>query len=251
MASLIDLNSLKTFFNILDSKWWADKLAKYVGRSDATGGPESPIILNDENKLVVRLENSAHEHTAGRGLVLKGSNTGGVKGTVTYQAQLKDNNYPPDASGRPDATSIPEELEKGDTFYPVTTDANGNLAVFVPWQNSLKIIKAEADTTSSNGPVYNSTLKPNLMYIFDSDSYDGVGSINIDLDDSTSSALMLHQLQYTNEFAFQFESGETPTTFMVPENIKWVNGVNPTIKSNKIYQVSIINNLGCVLEFNK
>lgn len=44
-----------------------------------------------------------------------------------------------------------------------------------------------------------------------------------------------------NEYMFQFTSGATSTTLNLPESIKWI-GSN-TIEPNKIYQVSIVNNL--------
>ena len=52
----------------------------------------------------------------------------------------------------------------------------------------------------------------------------------------------------TNEYIFQFISGTTATTLTLPDNIKWVS--EPNIQANKIYQVSILNNLGTILEFD-
>jgi hypothetical protein len=53
-----------------------------------------------------------------------------------------------------------------------------------------------------------------------------------------------------NEFLFQFTSGATATTLVLPDSIKWVGGSAPTIKPNAIYQISILNDLGSVLEFS-
>ena len=53
-----------------------------------------------------------------------------------------------------------------------------------------------------------------------------------------------------NEYLFQFTSGATATTLMLPDTIKWVGGSAPTIKPNSIYQISILNGLGSVLEFD-
>ena len=50
-----------------------------------------------------------------------------------------------------------------------------------------------------------------------------------------------------NEYMFQFTSGETATTLVLPADIKWVSA--PNIQANKTYQVSIINNLGVIGEF--
>ena len=51
-----------------------------------------------------------------------------------------------------------------------------------------------------------------------------------------------------NEYMFQFTSGEIATTLVLPADIKWVSA--PNIQANKIYQVSIINNLGVIGEFS-
>ncbi len=48
-----------------------------------------------------------------------------------------------------------------------------------------------------------------------------------------------------NEFLFQFTSGETPTTLILPDTIKWVNDA-PEIEANMTYQCSIINNIGVI-----
>ena len=50
-----------------------------------------------------------------------------------------------------------------------------------------------------------------------------------------------------NEYMFQFTSGATATTLVLPADIKWVSA--PNIQANKTYQVSIINNLGVIGEF--
>ena len=51
-----------------------------------------------------------------------------------------------------------------------------------------------------------------------------------------------------NEYMFQFTSGATATTLVLPADIKWVSA--PSIQANKTYQVSIINNLGVIGEFS-
>lgn len=50
-----------------------------------------------------------------------------------------------------------------------------------------------------------------------------------------------------NEYMFQFTSGETATTLVLPAEIKWLSA--PSIQANKVYQVSIINNLAVIGEF--
>ena len=48
-----------------------------------------------------------------------------------------------------------------------------------------------------------------------------------------------------NEFMFEFVSGSTATTLTLPNTIKWLE--TPTIESNKIYQCSIVDNIGVLL----
>lgn len=50
-----------------------------------------------------------------------------------------------------------------------------------------------------------------------------------------------------NEYMIQFTSGEVATTLALPVDIKW--NTAPTINANKIYQISIINNLAVIGEF--
>ena len=51
-----------------------------------------------------------------------------------------------------------------------------------------------------------------------------------------------------NEYLFQFTSGSTATSLSLPDSIKWTN--EPNIGTNKIYQISILNGLGSILEFS-
>lgn len=53
-----------------------------------------------------------------------------------------------------------------------------------------------------------------------------------------------------NEYLFQFTSGATATTLYLPDTIKWAGGSAPIIQPNMIYQISILNDLGSVLEFD-
>lgn len=48
-----------------------------------------------------------------------------------------------------------------------------------------------------------------------------------------------------NEYMFEFVSGSTATTLILPDTIRWVN--EPSIKSNQIYQASILNNIGIIV----
>lgn len=62
-----------------------------------------------------------------------------------------------------------------------------------------------------------------------------VSSLNITLAAITDTSVL-------NEFMFEFISGATATTLTLPNTVKWLE--TPTIEVNKIYQCSIVNNIG-------
>jgi hypothetical protein len=80
------------------------------------------------------------------------------------------------------------------------------------------------------------TLTPNTFHVWDE-----VASLILDFGSETSGV--------ANEFLFQFTSGSTATTLILPDNIKWANNSAPTIVENKIYQISVLKGLASVLEF--
>lgn len=49
----------------------------------------------------------------------------------------------------------------------------------------------------------------------------------------------------TNEYCFEFVSGDTATTLTVPDTIRWAQ--EPTIDAGKSYQVSILNQIGVIV----
>ena len=49
----------------------------------------------------------------------------------------------------------------------------------------------------------------------------------------------------TNEYCFEFVSGDTATTLTVPDTIRWVQ--EPTIEAGKTYHVSILNQIGVII----
>ncbi len=65
-----------------------------------------------------------------------------------------------------------------------------------------------------------------------------VSSLNITLAAITDTSVL-------NEYMFEFISGSTATTLTLPNAIKWLE--TPSIEANKIYQCSIVNNIGVLL----
>lgn len=81
----------------------------------------------------------------------------------------------------------------------------------------------------------NTILAPNIFYVWGK-----VSNLNIQLAPETSGII--------NEYLFQFTSGETATSLTFPTDIKWTN--EPVILPNKTYQISILNGLGSILQFD-
>ena len=50
---------------------------------------------------------------------------------------------------------------------------------------------------------------------------------------------------HLNEYMFEFTSGATATALTVPDTVKWASELK--IEANKIYQVSIVNNIGIIV----
>ena len=76
-------------------------------------------------------------------------------------------------------------------------------------------------------------IEPNKFYKFGE-----VSSLNITLAAITDTSVL-------NEFMFEFISGATATTLTLPNTVKWIE--TPTIEANKIYQCSIVDNIGVLL----
>lgn len=79
-------------------------------------------------------------------------------------------------------------------------------------------------------------IKPNTFYKFGE-----VSSLTI--------TLAAEESGIENEYKFEFVSGSTPTTLLLPDSIKWKDGKDPTMEASKTYQVSIVNNLAVYAAF--
>ena len=76
-------------------------------------------------------------------------------------------------------------------------------------------------------------IQPNKFYKFEE-----VTELNLTLAEITDTTQL-------NEFMFEFVSGSTATTLTLPDTIKWLE--TPTIEANKIYQCSIVDNIGILV----
>lgn len=89
---------------------------------------------------------------------------------------------------------------------------------------------------SSSSTVYTTAIDPNKMYLFGEKETLTISGLTEGLD------------FIVNEYMFQFTSGNVATTLNVPNTVVWLK--EPDIQTNKIYQVSIENNLGIIGEWS-
>lgn len=115
-----------------------------------------------------------------------------------------------------------------DEFNPVTANAKAIAQMYSKkadkGENSIKVVE-ETNTTV--------TILPNKYYKFGE-----VTELNISLGNAADNTIL-------NEYMFEFLSGATATTLILPDTVKWLE--TPTIEANKLYQCSIVNNIGVLL----
>ena len=126
--------------------------------------------------------------------------------------------------------------EDGKSAYQLAVE-NGFVGTEAEWIASLKGEKG-ADGKNYQVETVESTettveLKPNKFYKFGE-----VTELNLTLAEIADNTQL-------NEFMFEFISGETATTLTLPDTIKWAE--TPSIETNKIYQCSIVNNVGLIV----
>ena len=90
--------------------------------------------------------------------------------------------------------------------------------------NKISVVQSSASTIEINS---------NTFYKFGE-----VASLTITLASITDNTIY-------NEYMFEFVSGSTATTLTLPSSIKWLE--TPTIDANKIYQCSIVDNIGLLV----
>ncbi len=109
--------------------------------------------------------NTAHSHSAGVGLLLGDTNTGGTSGTVIYKAALVDETKSANA-----ATYTAGGVSK---FYAVQLDKDGKLGVSVPWEAQLNPtdyywanIKIGSTSSTDKKPTFGgATISGDTLYV--------------------------------------------------------------------------------------
>lgn len=115
------------------------------------------------------------------------------------------------------------------------SDITNNLGYLENKIMSQKAVTEALQRKTVNHITNNVTIKPNVLNLWGE-----VENLFITLDSDSNPA---------DEFMIQFTSGNNTTLTFVGSDIKWLNA--PVINSNKIYQISIMNNLGVIGEFVK
>ena len=87
---------------------------------------------------------------------------------------------------------------------------------------SESIVMQTADTVS---------IRPGVLNVWNSDKT----QLNI--------SFALGSFGVVNEYMIQFQCGSTPTTLILPEEVRWVDDEPLECEANHIYQVSILNGL--------
>lgn len=139
------------------------------------------------------------------------SNWGFTKNTGTYSKP---------STGIPKAdlaSAVQTSLDKADTAIQEHQDISGKA-------DKISVVQSSASTIEIN---------PNTFYKFGE-----VASLTITLASITDNTIY-------NEYMFEFVSGTTATTLILPSSIKWLE--TPTIDANKIYQCSIVDNVGLLV----
>lgn len=157
------------------------------------------------------------------------------------------------------------------TVYALPDDANGDEDDIILTKNKVKTINGQSiygtGNISISGGSGSSSGSGNGAYpVVDGSEYEDVFSapgtfMLYDMDPNKfyvfpeCLSLDIHfnpmvDESITNEYLFQFTSGSEPTSLSLPDDIKWVGGNIPTISENKIYQISVLNNLAVCLEFD-
>ena len=115
------------------------------------------------------------------------------------------------------ASDVQTSLGKADTALQEHQDISGKA-------NKISVVQTSTSTIEINS---------NTFYKFGE-----VASLNITLASITDNTIY-------NEYMFEFVSGSTATTLTLPSSIKWLE--TPTIDANKIYQCSIVDNVGLLV----
>ena len=137
-----------------------------------------------------------------------------------------------DLSDKPTIPTVPSTLPNPNKLIlsgAVTAEYDGSteVSVEIPESGDGGVYPVVAMTDAS------AELAPNTFY-----RWGEIAALSITLATPTNEAI-------TNEYCFEFVSGETATTLTVPDTVRWAQ--EPSIESGKTYQISILNQIGVII----
>lgn len=126
-------------------------------------------------------------------------------------------------------------LVNGTIVWQGMDDAGLATRADVNLENITTVAEQKIKTLSATEQIEATTeteLQPNKFYKFGE-----VDSLNLTFATETAGIL--------NEYMFEFVSGETATTLILPDTVKFET--TPNIEANKTYQISVVNNIGLIV----
>lgn len=128
--------------------------------------------------------------------------------------------------------SLEVEFAESDPVFKASAAANITTNDIDSWNGkSDKLIKIEHGTNDTTFE-----LTPNVYHV-----WGAVNSLTLTLAIPSNNAIY-------NEYMFEFTSSSSGTTLSLPSNIQWVS--EPNIEANKVYQCSIVGNIGIIVTAN-
>jgi len=119
---------------------------------------------------------------------------------------------------------ITPQLRRGTNGIQCSTD-NGQTWSYIAYFSDFgaeNIVEQTADTVS---------IRPNVLNVWNSDKT----QLNISFTAGAQGVV--------NEYMIQFQCGSTPTTLILPEQVRWVDEEPLECEANHVYQVSILNGM--------
>lgn len=119
---------------------------------------------------------------------------------------------------------ITPQLQRGTNGIQCSTD-NGQTWTYIAYFSDFgaeNIVEQTADTVS---------IRPNVLNVWNSDKT----QLNISFTAGSQGVV--------NEYMIQFQCGSTPTTLILPEQVRWVDEEPLECEANHVYQVSILNGM--------
>ena len=196
-------------------------LGRVVGQDGADGEDGRGIVSIEKTGTQGLVDTYTITYTDGTTStfeVTNGQSGGGGGGTTNYNS----------LSNKPSINDVTLEGNKSLSELGVQPAGGYALESEIPdvsnLANKISVVQTSASTIEIN---------PNTFYKFGE-----VASLNITLASITDNTIY-------NEYMFEFTSGSTATTLTLPSSIKWLE--TPTIDANKIYQCSIVDNVGLLV----